>query len=93
MREPSALPSGRVPLYICEQCGDLGCQTVAVHVSEYEECVVWSSLAYDDINRRPVAGEVASSFSYLRDLYFLREQYEEAIGRFSGGYRMRPARR
>lgn len=34
LREPSQLPSGQVPLYICPECGDLGCQSLSVRVIE-----------------------------------------------------------
>jgi hypothetical protein len=92
LRERSELPSERVPLYICERCADLGCQSIAVKVSEYEECVVWSALAYDDNNQAPSPDEPESSFPDLRAYYFLRTQYEEALDRFSAGRRMKPAR-
>jgi hypothetical protein len=91
LREPSELPSERVPLYICERCGDLGCGCIAVKVSEYEECVVWSAFAYDDNFSKP-AQELTSSFPDLRDYYFLRTQYEEALDRFSAGRRMKKQR-
>jgi hypothetical protein len=98
LRERSALESGRVPLYICGECADLGCQCVAVRVSEDEECVVWSDFAYDDTNGRPVfvdpeaEATLVLPFASVRDLYFLREDYEAAVGRFSNGHRMRPRR-
>ena len=89
-RERSALPSGRVPLYVCECCADLGCGCIAVKVSEFEDYVVWSSIAYDDNNQAQSPDELESSFPDLRAYYFLRTQYEEALDRFSAGRRMKP---
>ena len=90
-REPSKLPSGRVPLTLCGECADLGCGCVAVLVSELEECVVWSAFAFDDPHpRRDPPGELVSSFPDVRDYYFLRSDYEDALSRFSSGHRMRP---
>jgi len=89
LRERSELPSERVPLYICERCADLGCGCIAVKVSEYEECVVWSAFAYDDNFSKQTGEELTSSFPELRDYYFLRTQYEEALDRFSAGRRMK----
>jgi len=93
-REPSELPSGRVPLYICGECGDLGCGCIAVLVTELEECVIWSSFSNDNpLLHADTSDELAPSFPDVRDHYFLRGDYEEALARFSAGYRMRAARR
>jgi hypothetical protein len=96
-REPSPLTSGRVPLYICAECGDLGCGCIAVSVHELEECVVWSELSRDGYGTRKTGFELddapdapVSSFPEVRDYYFLRSEYEAALFRFSAGYKMRP---
>jgi hypothetical protein len=96
LRVPSPLTSGRVPLYICAECGDLGCGCIAVSVSELEECVVWSGFCNDGIGPRKTGyeTEVASSepspsFPDVRDYYFLRTEYEAALSRFSAGRKMR----
>ncbi len=41
LRRPSALPSGRVPLYLCP-CGDLGCGALTVAVTRAGDVVRWS---------------------------------------------------
>ena len=37
LRVPSQLPSGRIPLYICPECADLGCGCMSVKVKKYDE--------------------------------------------------------
>ena len=40
MRAPSAFASGRVPLYVCSLCADIGCGTISVRVAEVDDCIV-----------------------------------------------------
>ena len=42
------LPSTRVALYVCPECGDLGCGAVGVVVERAEGTVVWRSFAYEN---------------------------------------------
>jgi hypothetical protein len=44
LRAAPELASGRVPLYLCAECGDLGCGCVAVRVEREGDVVVWSEL-------------------------------------------------
>ena len=55
-QEPSALQSGRVPVLVCEECGDTGCGAFAVRVSLETNLVRWSDWAYE--NGREPAGPV-----------------------------------
>jgi len=77
LRERSALPSGRCPLYVCERCGDLGCGAVSVRVSEVEDCFVWSELSYESFSG---ASPITWRDERLeRDFYFARADYLAAI--------------
>ncbi len=92
LRERSSLPSGRVPLYVCGECGDLGCGAIAVLVSTLEECVVWSNIGSEGNAFKPKPGpppEPTSDFPDLRDFYFSRSEYEAALSRFSAGFPMK----
>jgi hypothetical protein len=42
------LPSTRVALYVCPECGDLGCGAVGVVVERAGSTVVWRSFAYEN---------------------------------------------
>ena len=92
LRERSSLASGRVPLYVCGECGDLGCGAIAVSVSTLEECVVWTNIGFEGNAFKPKPGpppEPKGDFSDLRDFYFSRSEYEAALSRFSAGYPMK----
>lgn len=79
MREPSKLPSGRVPLYICPECGDLGCQSLSARVIETDDVFVWTELAWEaDYDSGPV-----TKFVDVRPFSFEKRAYENAIGRFA----------
>jgi hypothetical protein len=45
---PGNSPSGRVPILVCNDCGDLGCGAVTMRVAETETEVVWSDFAFEN---------------------------------------------
>ncbi|HEY0216622.1 MAG TPA: hypothetical protein VGC57_09540 [Cellulomonas sp.] len=44
---PSELPGGRVPLYVCPVCADLGCGAVSALVERTATSVVWRDFGWD----------------------------------------------
>lgn len=48
LKEPSALESKRVPLYLCNCCADLGCGALTVKVEKIDGYFVWSSFGYEN---------------------------------------------
>ena len=44
----SGLKSGRVPILVCEECGDLGCGTIAARIKRMGTIVTWSDWAYEN---------------------------------------------
>lgn len=47
LKKPSELKSKRVPLYVCNCCGDLGCGTLTVQVEKIEDYFIWSQFGYE----------------------------------------------
>jgi hypothetical protein len=45
---PSTLESGRVPVLVCEECGDLACGALAVRIERRANSVVWTDWAYEN---------------------------------------------
>ena len=45
-RKPD-LPSGRVSLYICPECADLGCGSIGAFVKADGDFFIWSDFAYE----------------------------------------------
>jgi hypothetical protein len=40
--------TGRVLIYICPECGDIGCGAYSVLIEKSAGCYTWSSFAYED---------------------------------------------
>lgn len=78
LREPSELPSGRVPLYICPECADLGCGAVSVRITKSDDSFVWSDFSFE--NNYEIEG--ADSCPDLRDFVFQKSEYYRALNRF-----------
>jgi hypothetical protein len=65
--------TGRVLLYICPECGDIGCGAYGVRVSRDSSTFTWSDFAYEN------GYEVARTFDQLGPFIFESDQYEAAI--------------
>ncbi|MEM7243939.1 MAG: hypothetical protein AAF533_01270 [Acidobacteriota bacterium] len=80
LRSPSPLESGRVPLYVCAACGDLGCGCVAVRIELEDDVVRWSDIAVDGLCRDDTLAEgQGEGHSYLGTFVFERESYLREI--------------
>ena len=68
----SELTSGRVPLYVCAECWDLGCGAVTVRVTELDDCFVWSELGHESpCSESPIHWRTREE----RDFYFSKSTY------------------
>ncbi len=48
LAEPSELGGGRCQLYICPECGDIGCGAVTVAVAKTHDAFTWSHLRFEN---------------------------------------------
>ena len=46
--KPSELPSGRVPVLVCEECGHVGCGAFVVRLIHDSESVRWADWSYEN---------------------------------------------
>jgi len=76
---PALFPDGRVPLYICPKCGDLGCGGITAVIEQTADTVVWRDFGYqndyepfDLDNLLPGAGPIV----------FERRSYLDALAQF-----------
>lgn len=73
-----ALPnseSGRVLLYICPECGDIGCGAYSVRIEKTDTGYSWGDFAYENGYEEPHIIEGVGPF------FFERSAYESAISR------------
>jgi hypothetical protein len=48
LQEPADFADGRISLYVCAECGDIGCGAVSLRITMNEEVVTWSDFAYQN---------------------------------------------
>lgn len=69
--------SGRKALYVCSECGDLGCGGLLCVVEAEGDRVVWRDFAWD-----ATAGEEdAQRYPEVGPFYFERAAYEDALAK------------
>jgi hypothetical protein len=48
LQRDSDFPNGRRALYVCGECGDLGCGAVSIIVEFQNESVIWRNFGYEN---------------------------------------------
>ena len=69
LREPAETESGRILLYICPECGDIGCGAYAVSVSQNDDCFTWDSFAYENGFEEPQIIDGVGPFTFEKHAY------------------------
>lgn len=70
-------PHGRVSLFGCAECGDLGCGAVTVRLQVTEDRVLWSDWGYQNNYDDEVFD--LDDIEGLRDFSFDRSEYEHVL--------------
>jgi hypothetical protein len=74
---PGDLPDGRLSLYTCPECGDLGCGAVTVRLHLEDDVVTWQHLGWQaDYDAEISALGDDEAFP---DLTFARDRYERVL--------------
>jgi hypothetical protein len=74
--EPGDLPSGRVSLYTCPECGDLGCGGITVSILRRNGDIVWCDFGYENNYEE---GPYLEPFRSLGPFHFARLSYEARL--------------
>lgn len=76
LEEPADLPDNRRSLYVCPECGDIGCGAVSLVVESIGNKIIWRDFGYEN----NYEGEVrADGFEDLGPFVFDRSEYENVI--------------
>ena len=67
--DAAPLESGRVPLYICPECGDLGCGLFAARVSKVPSGYTWNDFAYENGYEAPAPCLEVPTFRFADSEY------------------------
>ncbi len=73
------LPDDRVPLYICAECGDLGCGGVTAVIERTADTVVWRDFGYQNDYEPFEADDVVPG---VGPIVFDRQGYLDALAAF-----------
>jgi hypothetical protein len=74
-RTGPSLDAGRLLLYVCPECGDLGCGAYTARVERTESGFSWSDFAFEN------GYEAARLLPSLGPYHFHRVQYEDVLFR------------
>jgi hypothetical protein len=74
--EPADFPNDRRSLYVCPECGDLGCGAVSVVIESVENQIVWRDFGYENNYENIVRSD---SYRNLGPFVFDAAEYERVI--------------
>ena len=74
---PGDLWEGRQSLFVCGECGDIGCGAITANVSRIGDAYVWKDFAYE--NNYDEAMTDREGFAHVGPFTFDSVQYREAL--------------
>jgi hypothetical protein len=74
--EPADFPNGRRSLYVCPECGDLGCGAVSAIIESVNNQIVWRDFGYENNYENIVRSE---SYRHVGPFVFDATEYERVI--------------
>ncbi|MGJ4748401.1 hypothetical protein ACQV5M_18710 [Leptospira sp. SA-E8] len=66
-------PSGRFLLYICPECGDIGCGAYTCKITFDGSIYIWSDFAYEDCDEEP------ELMANIDSIFFDKAEYEKIM--------------
>jgi hypothetical protein len=76
-KRPPDLENGRVMLFVCPECGDIGCGAITMQINKKNNEYIWSLFAYE--NDYDPGMTDYESYKAVGPFRFSAEQYEQAI--------------
>jgi hypothetical protein len=73
------LPGGRTPLYVCPECGDLGCGSVTAEIAWSRNSVTWRNFGYQN-NYEPFTQD--GVVPHIGPFTFDRAEYDVVLQQF-----------
>lgn len=76
LQEKSNLQSGRIMLYVCPECGDIGCGAITALIQDLGDRIIWKDFGYETDS-----GEVMEKYSDIPQVEFERQSYFQAFSK------------
>ncbi len=78
LKENSVLNSGRIPIYICPECGDLGCGAITVSIEESADTYTWKDFGFENNYDE----ELLAEYNEIGPFTFSKMEYESTLKQF-----------
>jgi hypothetical protein len=76
LEQPADLPNDRRSLYVCPECGDLGCGAVSVVIEAAGDQIIWRDFGFQNNYEDEV---VSSGYAGFGPLVFNKAEYDAVI--------------
>lgn len=76
LEEPADFPNNRRSLYVCPECGDLGCGAVSAVVEQVEDKIIWRDFGYQNNYLDEI---IFDDYESINTIVFDKVEYENAI--------------
>ena len=76
LEEPADLPDNRRSLYVCPECGDIGCGVVSLVIERVDKQIIWRDFGYENNYDAVVHFE---GFEEIGPFAFNADEYEKVI--------------
>lgn len=76
LEEPADLPNNRRTLYVCPECGDIGCGAVSLVIERAGDKIIWRDFGYENDYEGLIHAE---DFEGVGPFIFDRAAYKQAI--------------
>jgi hypothetical protein len=76
LREQADLPDKRRSLFICSECGDLGCGAITVVVEKHDGAIVWKNFGYENNYEKEV---LLDEYRSIGPFTFNAMEYERVL--------------
>jgi hypothetical protein len=73
-RKKSDLESGRVMLYVCPACGDIGCGAITCNIIDKGDKIIWSNFDFENGD-----DGVTAEYKHIEPIVFSRQNYFKAF--------------
>ena len=73
----SVLENDRYPIYVCAECGDIGCGAITVQIEKTQDGFIWKSFGYE--NDYDESMRDLESYEMIGPFHFKQEDYVEAL--------------
>jgi hypothetical protein len=80
LKKQPDLPNGRCLLYVCPECGDIGCGAITIKIEKTAEHFVWKEFGYENNydDRMPLLEE----YKHIGPFFFEKHQYWKVLNEY-----------